>query len=264
MSISTLRPRSPTEAVDAALRLAGGHFGSYVSLNALITLPAVAYWVLNFDAIATPQGMAADHYRTIFIVLAVNTILGSLASAAVVTAMSEVYLGRALRLADAVRRVLPRAPALIVAVIMRWTLVFLGLTVGILLLFFPGIYIGARTACLEAVAVLDEDRRGPFGIFGRTWSLAEAEVSHLFLTMLLVLLIFFAGYAVAEVAARLVGAGIPLMDGLRARRLVQTALMLFVQPILPAATTVLYYDLRVRKEALDLELMAGALETPAP
>jgi hypothetical protein len=111
--------------------------------------------------------------------------------------------------------------------------------------------------------MIEPERRGPGGIFGRTWSLAEDHVGHLFLTMLLSLVIYLAGYAVSEVIIRVLGSTVPMMEALRSKRLVQTALLLFVQPILPATSTVLYYDLRVRKEALDLELMAGSLEAPA-
>jgi hypothetical protein len=260
MTDATLRPRTPTEAVDAAIRLASGHLGSWVALNALITLPAVAYWALNFDAVGTPQGMAADHYRTFGILALVNLLIGGLATAAVVAAMSEVYLGRALRLGSAFQRMLARAPVLIVAILVRWTLLLL----GTLLFIAPGIYIGLRTVCLEAVAMLEPEQRSPFSVFGRTWSLAKSEVAHLFVTMLLAMVIYLAGYAVSEVIVRVLGASAPVLNSLRSRRLIQTALLFFVQPIIPATVTVLYYDLRVRKEALDLELMASSLEAPAP
>jgi hypothetical protein len=259
MTATALRPRSPTEAVDAALRLATGHLGSWVAVNALIALPSIVYWALNFDAIATPQGMAVDHYRTFAILGVGNLVINGLATATVVAAMSEVYLGRELNIGAAFQRMLSRAPMLILAILLRWLL----LLAGIVLFIVPGVYVGFRTVCLEGVAMIEPERRGPGGIFGRTWSLAEDHVGHLFLTMLLSLVIYLAGYAVSEVIIRVLGSTVPMMEALRSKRLVQTALLLFVQPILPATSTVLYYDLRVRKEALDLELMAGSLEAPA-
>jgi hypothetical protein len=39
---------------------------------------------------------------------------------------------------------------------------------------------------------------------------------------------------------------------------------IFVQPIQYGALTLLYYDLRVRKEAFDLEMAARSLEVPSP
>jgi len=259
MTFTALRPRSPTEAVDAALRLAGGHLGSWVAVNALITLPAIVYWALDFDAIATPQGMAADHYRTFAILGVSNLVINGLATATVVAAMSEVYLGRGLDIGAAFQRMLSRAPALILAILLRWFL----LIAGLILFIVPGAYVAFRTTCLEAVAVLEPERRGPGGILGRTWSLAEDEVGHLMLTMLLAIVIYLAAYVVSEVIIRVLGSAVPMLVALRSKRLVQTALLLFVQPIVPATITVLYYDLRVRKEALDLELMAGSLEAPA-
>lgn len=254
MAVADLRPRTVTEIVDAAVRLMASHYLMFVMLGALISLPALIFGQLMFDAMG---GGVPGRIQWIpllevtgvgFLVAAMNEAISS-------SAMSDVYLGGPLDVANAISRTLPRLFAVVVATILRWALVALGL-----LLIVPGIYIGVRTACLPATLVLDEQARGPFAGFARNWRLAEDAETRIFLSFLLLTVLYAIAYAVSWSITKGLAAAVPALHGQRIATLVQQSVNLFAAPAGPAVTTVLYYDLRVRKEGFDVEMMSRALE----
>jgi len=253
-----LRPRRAGEIVDAAFRLVASHYAVYVMIAALFTVPAIILsWLMYGDMQYLPsQGIP---WRAIGTVFLAGIICNGLADACAVTAMSEVYLGRPLDAGAAFARTLARAGDVVLAAILRWTLVF----GGMLLLLLPGLYVGVRTTCLNCGVMLDRRAGGAVGAFRRSWELAEDHESHVFATAALSWLLYFVGYAVILLVVRGAGAAVPALRDQRVLTLVRSVLLLLVVPVLPAVRTVLYYDLRVRKEGLDVELLAEALAPPA-
>jgi len=63
--------------------------------------------------------------------------------------------------------------------------------------------------------------------------------------------------------ATALAAVVPGLGGPRMHQLFQSAFVCFVAPIGAAVITVLYYDLRIRREGFDLELSSKALGTDA-
>ena len=140
----------------------------------------------------------------------------------------------------------------------------LAVVAGLVALIVPGLYVGVRTYCLQAIVVIEPERSSPFAIFGRAWRLSEKDAMPIFLAACLSIVLVIAGVVAATAIAVGLGAIVPALHEPRMRQLVQSALMCFIAPVPPAVMTVLYYDLRIRREGLDLEIGSKSLALEAP
>jgi hypothetical protein len=241
--------------VDAALGILRAHYAAWVMLLALFSLPSIAFSQYMFDAMRLTGG-ARLAWRPTLLVLGASVVVNAVAEGVAVTAMAEVYLGRPLDLARAIGRLWSRLFPLLLATVIRWVIMIAGWA----LLVVPGVFASIRTACLDCSVMLDDASDDGLSAFQRAWNLTADRESHVFLTVLLMFAIYAVGYVVALIAVRLAVAVVPVLHGQRLNSLVQAVLLLFVLPVMPAVRTVLYYDLRVRKEGLDVELLARALD----
>jgi len=252
-----LRPRSTSEIVDAAIQLVRGHYLAYVMIAALVNAPAIAYATMQFNVIIG-GGPARINWPAAFLSFGVSTSFGLLNESVSIAAMSRPYLGEPLDIGGALATALRRIIPLILAQIVR----LIAMGVGFLLFVVPGIYIGVRTYCLDAVVML-EDASSPFTIFGRSWRLSEKDAMHIFLAALLSTVFVIVGVVAGGLLATALAAVVPGLGGPRMHQLFQSAFVCFVAPIGAAVITVLYYDLRIRREGFDLELSSKALGTDA-
>jgi len=92
--------------------------------------------------------------------------------------------------------------------------------------------------------------------FARSSVLSEGLKWHILLTLILIFVIFVMLSFAASMIGFAVGAA-----GLIA---VQTLYTVFAYPLIAITQVILYYDARIRREGFDIEMMTGALETPAP
>jgi hypothetical protein len=134
----------------------------------------------------------------------------------------------------------------------------------------------ALALLLGPSALVLEPGIGAVGAMRRSWTLTRGYRLRLLLLGIVVVVLAFIAVMGVGVVLGIVGA---MLGGLRAGAspeagagatgfLITTAvvtgliqLMLF--PLFYAILTVTYYDLRVRKEAFDLEMLASALQQPA-
>ena len=71
---------------------------------------------------------------------------------------------------------------------------------------------------------------------------------------------------VAMMSGLVVGAGLGVIGTMRymmINQIVSAIFTILVYPLVSVVQTLLYYDLRIRKEAFDIELMASGLGAPA-
>jgi hypothetical protein len=168
--------------------------------------------------------------------------------------LSDAYLGRRVQLGAALAIVGRRAGALLLVHVQRLLLIALGL----IALVVPGIAVWARTfaavpaVALEGSSVTDAMRRS------RT--LADGHLRRISLILAIAVGLWFVVLA---------SAGYVGLEAARHRVLNYPGLLVFnfvieamAAPFVEAIVVVLYYDLRIRKEGLDLELMALAMPTP--
>jgi uncharacterized membrane protein len=227
---------------------------------AIVALICSGLPVLLSLFIEASGGMLANFGLTL-IYYVILMALSSIATAATVFIVSESYLGRPLFAREALARATPLIWRLIVCSIL------LAMLVGIGLIFFliPGVILACGLAVAFPALVLENDAT-PTGALARSWNLTRGSRLRLFgLLLTLLVLLYIPLVAIGAVASVLLPASMGAGPGAGATAgLVAVALagivQLFVYPLFYCVLTVAYYDLRVRKEGFDLEVLAATLQ----
>lgn len=245
MTATALRPRSATEIIDASFQLLRRHYTQLVAVAVVALLP---YIVL----VAVTGGTGSASPSALLVILA-QYLCAALAEAAVIVGVSQAYLEGSVDIQHALVSTAGRLPTILLAGLLRG----LAVLVGMVAFVFPGFYAALRTFAIIPVVVLEEKSAGES--FRRSWDLAKGEVWKVFVTLLLAWLIFFVLYLLLAMIA-----GMLASSNERASSLVVAMLLALVYPITGVVTTLLYYDIRVRREGFDLELLAREAAPVAP
>lgn len=245
MTAIALRPRSATEIIDASFQLLRRYYTQLVAVAVVALLPYIVI-------VALTGGMGTES-PTIILQFLAQWLCAALAEAAVIAGVSQAYLEGSVDIQHALLSTVGRLPTIILAGLFRGVAILL----ATLALFFPGIYVTLRTFAIIPVVVLEEKSAGEG--FRRSWDLAKGEVWKVFVTLLLAWLIFFVLYLLLVMIA-----GVLASRSARASSLIVAMLLALVYPITGVVTTLLYYDIRVRREGFDLELLAREAAPPAP
>jgi len=243
-----LRPLSLGEVLDVS-------FGLYRSLFVPLVVVAVICQAVPM-ALGVYLGASGAMFINIsmsllYMMLAV--ILGAIGVAASTFIVSDAYLGRETSATVALQRATTLLGRLVGISFMTSILVGLGL----FLLIVPGLILLSGLVLSTVVAVL-ESSPSSTAAMGRSWELTRGFRGKVFLTLLVAfLLLLVPGIALG-------GAGAILGDSDGAVSLIvlvlESVLQIFIYPFVYVVMTVLYYDLRVRKEGFDLELLASSLQ----
>jgi hypothetical protein len=226
------RPRTATEIVDATFRICRAHYGPFITVMLVIGAPALLLGLFP---------------STVWLGDLTQNILFTVADGAVIAIVSEVYLGRRAGAGVGLRAVRGRVGALVVASILRNLLVVLGL----ILLIVPGLFMIASTFAIPMLIVVEGRTIG--ASFTQSQKLVEANLWHVARTLALlgaIVVGLFLGLAAV------LGITVELLWG--AERFVDTILnvaMTLLYPLFSVGATLLYYDLRIRTEGFDLEIM---------
>lgn len=233
-----LRPLSTGEILDGALGIYRRRFAVLVSI-AVVTqgIPTV------INAYSEMTGGVLLNPGLWFLAMVLGVIGGLLAAGATVWVISEVYLGREAEVGDALGYAIGRAGPLLVAGIVKYLLVF----VGLVLLFVPGIIVLCGLSVVSQVVVLE--RLSGTASVGRSWELTRGYRGKAFALGIVVLLLLY----LPIIGFGMVAAAIPSI--LAPLTIVGQVLGLVIYPVVVCSFTLYYYDLRVRKEAFDLELL---------
>jgi hypothetical protein len=243
-----LRPLSLGEVLDVS-------FGLYRSLFVPLVVVAVIC-----QAIPMTLGVYLGASRGLFVNIAMSllyvalaAILGSIGVAASTFVVSDAYLGREISATVALQRATALLGRLIVISIL--TSILVGL--GFMLLIVPGVILLSGLVLSTVVAVL-ESPPSATAAMGRSWDLTRGFRSKVFLTMVVAfLLLLVPGIAIGGAGALF---GDPEGAAALAILVLEAVLQIFIYPFAYVVMTVLYYDLRVRKEGFDLELLASSLQ----
>jgi hypothetical protein len=258
-----LRPLSIGETLDAGFRLLRARFGTLivcvlvpmVPLSIIATIIEASTNDQAFDVNATTTTTSDDG------AVIAGTLIGALiqgaaaalAIAACFRVISSAYLGERAEAGPSLRYGLSRLLPLMVAYI---TLSIV-LAVSALFLLIPAIFLGVKWSVTFAAIV--SERAGPFSAIGRSWELTRGHWWRTFGTLLVVGLISLVLY-VAVVAG--LGGAIATSDNMSeftyATLTTALTVILFaiLYPLVASIITVIYYDLRVRNEGFDLQLLA--------
>jgi hypothetical protein len=264
-----LRPLSIGEVLDAGFRLLRARFGTLVlcALVPLVPLTILSTIIVasadpsTFDVNATT---ASDSGSANIGTLMDRLLTGAAAALAIASCfkvISATYLGERSGAGESLRYGLTRLLPLMVAYIVM----SIALPIAFIALIVPFFYLGVKWSMTYAAIVAE--RTGPFAGMGRSWELTRGHWWRVFGTLLVVVLITFVLSFVALVA---IGAGAVALDdsiGTTAYATVITLATILVlavlYPLIAAIVTVLYYDLRVRNEGFDLQLLAQGVGADA-
>lgn len=250
MTLSALRPLATGEVLDVAFSLYRRHFRTLM----IVAVVSQGAALLLSVYVESAGGIVGNPVTgLLYLVLsAIGTAVGMGASTRVI---ADAYLGRTTSPGAALAWVMPHAGRIFILSTVTTMLI----VIGLILLVIPGIILGAGLAVATCALVLEGLR--PVEAMNRSWHLTRGHRWKVFLTLLVVVVLIygvsfaalFAGGMVALVLAS-EQAAIALVAA------VSGLLTLLVYPYAYAAVTVLYYDLRVRKEGLDLEILESQLD----
>lgn len=266
----TFEPMSVGGIVDNAFRLYKRNFTRFIAIVAVVQVPMSLLMILAQSLMAagqqTPaQGSGAQAAMfigggaTMILAVLFAIVAGNLSKAALVRSVSQSYLGGDVTVGEAYRYVLPK----LLTIILASFLVALVAGVGFVFCIVPGVIFMLWFAL--AIQVIVIEGQGVTASMARSKELVKGNMGKVFLVGLILFLIgLLAGGIATGISTVLrVAFGLPLFGpeaqspvSLAIGHLFDLVANLLAAPIGAAAMILLYYDLRIRKEGFDLEMLA--------
>jgi hypothetical protein len=276
MATADLRPMTLGEVLDRTFKI---YFANFWLFSGIMAFPFLILFVVNIGYAWINRGAAAL-YRTsdmspsalgtllvtafgsFILLMFVAFIVSGIGEAATILAISDLYLGKQATIRETYRRVRGR----IVHALLTIFLVAITIGAATVCFLIPGIFIGCRTAVAVPVAMLEDAGAGT--AFGRSMELTKGFASQIFLIFILTASISF-GISSLFTGPFVLMTLFPKPHELPfGMVIVQNAVgfigQVLAAPIQTIAFSLMYYNLRVRKEGFDLEHLMGSLEPPAP
>jgi hypothetical protein len=265
-----LRPLSAVDILDVALTLYRRNFGPFLGITAVVYVPVAALQVVGAFYMGQMMGTQGPGEQTAWVpiamsfgfmlaAMAVYLLTMPICHGALSVAVARRYLGQPVTAPDAYQYVGARWGVLLATALLYWTIVM----VGSCACYIPGVFLlvlfmfAAPAVVIEGQSVLDALRRSQELVRDHWW--------RCFGTYLLLGLITGAvTYAVALPIGLLSMLPLAARNPALAQAVNQgigMAVQVFVQPIQVIGVVLMYYDLRVRQEGFDLELLARSLGT---
>lgn len=246
MEIPTFRARSVPELLDAAFQVLRRRYVQILLVTLLFSLPAI---VLDLVLPEDARVVAAFLWN----------VLLNYSTAATVVIVSDLYLGRETSLGGVLRRVGERFGAILGAAVIAGLLI----GVGVILCVLPGIYAFIVTFAMPMAVMLEGESAS--GALDRSSSLAGGQHLRILGTQALAyLLMFVALLAFIVVLGFVTAFGSETVIEGRAFDVVNNTLVAVVYPFPAVVSTLLYYDLRIRKEGFDIAMLMESAAGPAP
>jgi hypothetical protein len=265
-----LRPLSLGEILDRTFSLYRRHFVLFLGIAAVPNLLVLAYNLAQTMMTRLPVapapvpagplqsrasgGLFALGFGGAIIALLIYWVVYLFAQGGTVYAVSELYLGRA----TSIRASLGRARGQILSLMGVTLLNLLAVMGAAILLFIPGIYVACRLITCVPAALLED--LGPRSSLERSFKLTKSFAGRSFVIFLLYFILLYAAIFLfmfpflfmVGLTAKEPGA---MRIWLALAQVGNVVAAILVGPFLTIATAVFYYDLRVRKEAFDLQFM---------
>lgn len=280
------------EILDGSFNIYRRHFGLFMRLSLIIVwLPTALVVYMSVRFAGTPLeflNMVEQHPLASFGIGLVAMVIwvssSLLLKAGTIRVISDSYLGQEPELGAALRFGAAKiVPLLLVALSKTLLLILVSVFggLGMLLLSVIGrlmgpafggllLFVGIVGLCWLVVwiacgygtttpIVVLEELSSSFDAFGRSWELTRGLRGKVFGTMAVTWLIgyFLPQLVVSGINSFLSAAGNASLQTLFV--VLASLIGIVLAPILPCALTLLYYDLRVRREAFDLQILSEQL-----
>lgn len=272
MATYQLRPMAVGEILDGGLVLMRRHFGPLFTVAVVcLGVPTAVDIYVEFAGgmLARPALWTLSRLLNLFGYL--------LVTGAAVRIVSEAYLGRAPAAGEALGFAVGKMWAIFVSGVATTIVIFLacvptigafvvavpmaasggpaflvGLLIGLALLVLPIIVVTGYAVVVQAVVL----ERLPSAIsgLGRSWELTRGHRGKAFLLWLVLIALLFVLFLALGLVGAIFGAVSQVFMVVAVAAM--SVLMMMVYPLMSCVFTLLYYDLRVRKEAFDLELLS--------
>jgi hypothetical protein len=258
-----LRPLSVGEVLDASFKIVRQSFGTLAGCVLVVALPLNIVNTLitasssddafNLDDTGTGSEFGTGTELAGFLATTtLSIVLMSLASAACFRAVSGIYLGERPTVGGSLRFAATR----LLPVIVLSFLYVLGLIPAFFALFFPFVWLAVAWS-VSFPALLSEGI-GPVEAMGRSFRLVKGRWWATFgaLLVMYLLVAVISGILGALLGATLIAAVDSEVVAAVFYTIVNTLSSLITLPLMASVLTVMYFDLRVRKEGFDLQLLA--------
>jgi glycerophosphoryl diester phosphodiesterase family protein len=217
------------------------NFVKFVVITAIIGLPNLLFTTAGPDSAASPE-----YGWRVVVGIVLGFTLNMLAQAVILYIAFQYLRGQEASLGDAVQKNITRVLPLIGVLVLTG----LGLTVGFLLLFIPGVMLLVRWSVAVPACVLD--RTGPVASLKRSAILTKGHRWKIFGMFLLLWIVSMVVAGVIMMVTRPVGVLAGAFVGF-----IWTAIW---SAYFNSVWVMLYHDLRVAKEGVDVEQIASVFD----
>ena len=268
-----MRPLEVGDLLDETFRMYRRHFLLFAGISVILSIPSAALTGVVFGSLMSALQQTNGRFTdlsfltplltALAVALVVNILILPFTMGAVMYAAGESALGRPVTAGSVFMGVLRRYFPLLGF----WMLFLISLYVSLALCVAPvALWIWIFVGWVVVTPAMFIENIGLGAAMSRSWRLVEGRWWHTFLVVFLMLILWY----VAQLA---LGAFLQLAQFLLilvTSQFIATAIATtssqivsaLVNPILQIAVVLIYFDLRVRKEGLDLFQMAYQLASP--
>ena len=267
MDPAGLRPLGIGEILDVAIKIYRARFGVLVKAVSVVLFPVfilaalirISIPVSDDILVETQPGAVPEiDFSELWPILAAGLVIlvllylaSQLATGACFKAVSGAYLDEEADWKDSLRFGRSKVGSLV------WLsfLTFICLIPAVLLCVLPAVYLWVAWAVAAPVLLL-EDLRGRKAMKRSRWLVKGRFWPTFAVLVLIAMLTFIVQMVFSSILAGVLGVGGNEVALAVAEAIGQTASAVLTTPLSAAVLTVLYFDLRVRKEGFDLELLS--------
>jgi len=244
MSLTHLRPRTAGEILDGAFVLYRRHFAVLVAAALLPSLPPMAYRMVATAAGGVPPGAQS-------VLVVYDTAVTILLWGALVGLCSSAVTGEPVSLGAAYRRAREHFWRLLGISFVSGFWILLGLVFFVVpgVVAFVFLFLSSHVALNEGAGVLKSVER--------SWELSRLNRWRLTGVALVTGVISMLPFLLLGAGLGMIEEQVPWVVGMSG--LFEILLVALMYPFLAASATLLYYDFRVRSEALDLHSATESL-----
>lgn len=229
-----------SDIVDFTFSIYSSHFLPFVLISLISQLPSmVALFVLPTPEPPTPENPIPDLNAVQIVLLVVSLVFDVIAWAVFIHGVCRHFIGRPVLVSHSILYALRRSPYLLATV----ALVMLGLLIPFVLsLFIIGIPLFAflLVIWIFSVHTVVIEQRGPVGALKRSWAIVQGSWWRMFGAAAGIALTIFGAVVLSGLIFREIAEPIGI--------LLSIAFSILFNPLPWIALTVLYLDMRVRKD----------------